>query len=109
MENTMKSIWDEVNATSDATFPGWRKVNILYWATSLAGEVGEFCNLAKKREEGGPRAEGVNPTRLIEELVDVYIYLQKTAESLGTGQEDFAQAVRAKLAVVRERNAPARS
>ncbi len=103
----MDSVWDDVNRMSDEVFPGWRDVSLLYWATSLAGEVGEFCNLAKKREEGGPRAVGATTDRLLEELADVYIYLQKTAESLGADRERFVSMVRAKLAHVRDRQRPA--
>ncbi len=106
MTNDMGAVWDEVNRMSDETFPGWRAVNLLYWATSLAGEVGEFCNLAKKREEGGPRAQGLTTGSLVEELADVYIYLQKTAESLGTSQPQFAAVIRGKLAQVRARQTP---
>lgn len=103
MSSEMDGIWDRVNAVSDKTFAGWREVSLLYWAISLAGEVGEFCNLVKKLEEGGPRAQGITKEGLVEELVDVYIYLQKTVESLGTSREGFAREVLAKLAEVESR------
>lgn len=103
MPETLDTLWDDVNRMSDSTFPGWRGVGLLYWATSLAGEVGEFCNLAKKVEEGGPRAQGVTKAALLEELADVYIYLQKTVESLGGDRERFAVAVREKAEKVRLR------
>lgn len=103
MEAGMDAVWDEVNQVSDSTFPGWRSVHLLYWSTAIAGEVGEFCNLAKKREEGGSRAAEVTKDALVEELVDVYIYLQKTVECLGTGRSEFSAMVRAKLAKIQAR------
>ncbi len=101
-----EAIWHEVNRMSDETYPGWREVSRLYWATALAGEVGEFCNLVKKLEEGGDRARGVTNADLLEELADVYIYLQKTVESLGADEASFASTIRGKLAEVRARSRP---
>ncbi len=96
-------VWDEVNRVSDELYPGWRDVARLYWATALAGEVGEFCNLVKKLEEGGARARGVTQDDLLEELAVVNIHLQKTVVSLGGTQRSFANAVLRKLDTIRSR------
>ncbi len=96
-------VWNAVNRWSDDVYPGWREVTRLYWATALAGEVGEFCNLVKKLEEGGARGRGITPDDLLEELADVYIYLQKTVVSLGGSQPAFREAVLRKLERVRGR------
>lgn len=103
MTGSMDLVWDEVNRASDQTFPGWRDAEPLYWAVSLAAEVGEFCNAAKKKVEGGPRATGISSATLLEELADVYIYLQKTSEVLGCTREKFAAVVQSKLSKIQGR------
>ena len=97
------AVWNAVNRWSDEVYPGWREVTRLYWATALAGEVGEFCNLVKKLEEGGTRGRGITQDDLLEELADVYIYLQKTVVSLGGSQSTFVEAILRKLERVRGR------
>ncbi len=57
------------------------------WGCALAGEVGELCNLIKKRRRG----QGI-PTRLLaQELADVIIYADLLAEQLAI---DLGDAVR---------------
>ena len=102
MTGTMNELWDRVNRVSDEVYPGWRNVELLYWAVALAGEVGEFCNATKKRNEGGHRAAGITTDLLAEELADVY--LQKTAVSLGVDKAALAAAVGAKLGKIKQRD-----
>lgn len=57
-----------------------------YWL-ALAGEVGEGCNLAKKRWRDGPRwtpAQAIeNLAAIREELCDVRIYVEALADLYG--------------------------
>lgn len=66
------------------------------WATALAGEVGEACNLIKKRRRG----EEIPTEAIAEELADVVMYLDLLAARLGI---DLEAAVRAKFNVVSDR------
>jgi NTP pyrophosphatase (non-canonical NTP hydrolase) len=66
------------------------------WATATAGELGELCNLLKKRRRG----EAV-PTQLIEsEAADVFTYLDLLCERM---EIDLGAAVRRKFNEVSER------
>ncbi len=96
-------VWNAVNRWSDEVYPGWREVTRLYWATALAGEVGEFCNLVKKLEEGGARGRGIRQDDLLEELADVDIYLLKTVVNLGGSQPALVDAGLRKLERIRSR------
>lgn len=49
------------------------------WAVALAGEVGEACNLIKKRRRGSAIAND----DIARELADVQIYLDLLANKLG--------------------------
>jgi NTP pyrophosphatase (non-canonical NTP hydrolase) len=84
--------WKEL--TKDIQMFG--KDNMLYFATALAGEVGEFCNLVKKEARDGD----VNWDRFGEELADVFIYLHLTAEQLGI---DLPEAILKKVKEVNEK------
>ncbi len=86
-------VWDDANRVSGEVYPGWRDVARLSWATALAREVGAFCNLATKLEDGGARARGLTQDDAMEELADVPIHLQKTVVSLRGTQRSFASAV----------------
>jgi NTP pyrophosphatase (non-canonical NTP hydrolase) len=66
------------------------------WATALAGEVGEACNLIKK----GRRGEPIERAALADELADAVIYLDLLAARLGL---DLARAVAHKFNVVSDR------
>jgi NTP pyrophosphatase (non-canonical NTP hydrolase) len=56
------------------------------WATALAGEVGELCNLLKKRRRG----EAVKIGDLADEIGDVLAYLDLLAAHLGINLEQAA-------------------
>lgn len=56
------------------------------WACAAAGEMGELCNLIKKRRRGEP----VHPTEVAKEIADVVIYLDLLAARMGI---DVGQAV----------------
>ncbi len=92
-----------MNRWADDVYPGRREVTRLYWATALAGEVGEFCDLVRRLEEGGARGRGISQDDLLEELADVDIYLQTTVVSLGGSRPAFVDAVLRKLERVRGR------
>ena len=49
------------------------------YACALAGEVGELCNLIKKRRRG----DDIPPAMLADEIADVLIYLDLLAARLG--------------------------
>lgn len=59
------------------------------WMVSLAGEVGEACNVVKKlnRLRDGLTIDGPSEdeflSSLVDELADVYIYLDLVFQSLG--------------------------
>lgn len=66
------------------------------WATALAGEVGEACNLIKKRRRG----ENVPTKAIADELADTATYLDLLAARLGI---DLGEAVRTKFNVISDR------
>jgi len=72
---TLDSLFVEVDEFQDAFFPNYKDAELVYYTNALAGEVGELCNLAKKRAGGGCS----NPTieireELLDELSDIMIY-----------------------------------
>tara|TARA_R100001143_G_scaffold35943_1_gene33528 strand:- start:3886 stop:4218 length:333 start_codon:yes stop_codon:yes gene_type:complete len=66
------------------------------WATAVAGEVGEACNLIKKRRRG----EDISDRKIARELADVVIYLDLLADRMGI---DLGDAVAEKFNVVSKR------
>lgn len=60
------------------------------WATALAGEVGEACNLIKKRRRG----EDIPLTEIAKEFGDVVAYLDLLSAALGI---DLGEAVASKF------------
>ena len=54
---------------------GWSETD---WGCALAGEVGELCNLLKKRRRG----EGIPLKAVLDELADVIIYADLLAWKL---------------------------
>ena len=68
---------------------------LLELTVALAGEVGEFANLAKKLVRGDLELDAARPD-LGSELADVFIYLVKLGEQLGL---DLEAEFRAKLVV----------
>ncbi len=72
------------------------------WATAVAGEVGEACNLIKKLRRG----EAVHAETIGKELADAVIYLDLLAARLGL---NLAQCVQQKFnEVSKRRGAPYR-
>ena len=72
------------------------------WACALAGEIGELCNLIKKRRRLNPGVGeaskfiefGVYGTAAIDEMADVVIYLDLLAARMGV---DLGAAIRKKF------------
>jgi NTP pyrophosphatase (non-canonical NTP hydrolase) len=60
---------------------GGRPFGMLYWATALAGEVGEACNIIKKieRERLGHPGKRATKADLAKEMADVATYLDLLA------------------------------
>lgn len=70
---------------------------LTYWTTALAGEVGELCNMVKKRQrverggvDGGSsyRASDIDREMLKEEIGGIAIYLDLLASLMGIGLEE---------------------
>jgi len=57
------------------------------WATALAGECGEACNLIKKRRRG----ETIPADAIADEIADVVIYADLLAARLGVNLEAAVQ------------------
>lgn len=55
---------------------GWSETD---WACAVAGEVGELCNLIKKRRRG----DDIQPSAIGDEVADVVIYLDLLCTKLG--------------------------
>lgn len=70
------------------------------WATALAGEVGELCNLLKKMRRG----DVVDPAEIAKELGDIVTYADLLAARLGI---DLGEATRAKFNEVSDRRGSA--
>ena len=66
------------------------------WACAFAGEVGEACNLIKKRRRG----EDIPTQDIAYEIADAIIYADLLAARLGISLED---AVREKFNIVSDR------
>src|SRR3990172_11518670 len=62
----------------------WRKGSRLYWATALAGEVGELCNLVKKEARDGTELTA----QIGEEIADIVITSFLTASVLDLQVEE---------------------
>lgn len=69
--------------------------NLNHHALSLAGEVGEFCNLLKKVERGDCTFEEAR-AELAEEGIDVFIYLANIFALLGVDPDKVYAIKRAK-------------
>lgn len=79
----------------------WRRGSRLYWATSLAGEVGELCNLVKKEARDGT---DLTP-QIGEEIADVVITSFLMGTVLGLSLEDIVVRKR-ELVKVRQVRGP---
>lgn len=94
---TLGEAWRDIIAFDDKRFKGWRDLVEVYWGNALAGEVGELCNLLKKRAHGGTKGDAPTKANVVEELADVFIYLVLTTERLGIAYPEFRDAVSAKM------------
>lgn len=66
------------------------------WATALAGEVGEACNLIAKKRRG----DDIRIEDIADELSDALTYLDLLAQRLGI---DLTEAMARKFNIVSER------
>lgn len=66
------------------------------WGCALSGEVGELCNLLKKRRRGEP----IDVNEVKKEIADVLIYLDLLSARIGI---DLSQAVVQKFNEVSDR------
>ncbi len=94
---SLSDLQQALEEESDEMFKDrWRKGSRLYWATSLAGEVGELCNLVKK--EARDRAD-LTP-QIGEEIADIIITSFLMGSVLGLSIEDVVtrkrEVIRAK-------------
>ena len=78
------------------SFPTCRGWTASDWALALTGELGEACNLLKKRNRG----ESIPQYEIEAELADTLIYLDLLADHLNI---DLAAAVREKFNEVSDR------
>ena len=81
---------------SEETFHSIDSWSLTDWACAAAGEMGEACNLIKKRRRG----EDINTEDIADEIADTLIYLDLLSSRLG---EELSVAVRRKFNVVSER------
>lgn len=70
--------------------------NVVHHALSLAGEVGELCNIIKKIDRGSLDIKDANVRyKLMMETTDVYVYLLNLAALFGLDLERSYEHVRA--------------
>ena len=83
--------WNEIIKFNDKYFPGWRlNREPIFFSNALAGEVGEVCGVVKRFYGGGTNNRTIpNPTELIEEAVDVFIYLVLFCECMTCDENEF--------------------
>lgn len=94
----LRAIQNQEAIDSSHYFPNMEQ-GVLYLATALAGEVGEFCNDAKKWARGSITKEELKE-RSTGELADILIYLVMCADHL---EIDLEQAWEAKKRYNNER------
>lgn len=77
---------------------------VTFWATALAGETGELCNIVKKKERGDSIPDGAYKEMVAKEAADIVIYLDLLCTHEGI---DLARAIREKFNEVSDRvNSP---
>ena len=96
MSLTFEELREKNVARCEQVFHTLENWSLTDWATALAGEVGEACNLIKKRRRG----ETVNTEDIVDELADTVIYADLLAARLGVS---LAEAVRRKFNEVSDR------
>jgi NTP pyrophosphatase (non-canonical NTP hydrolase) len=99
----MTEIWDAVLVFNEKYFPGWRGEEEIYLSNALAGEVGEVCNTVKHRVGGGANLSRPSDYELLEELADVFMYMELLIEVRGHDITTFAGVIGEKLKKNRER------
>lgn len=97
--------WDEIIKFNDQYFPGWRmNREPIFFSNALAGEVGEVCGIIKRFYGGGTNNRTMpRPTAIIEEAVDVFIYLVLFAECMTCDEEMFDKIFMEKMEVLKKR------
>lgn len=93
----MTTAWDEIIKFNETYFPGWRGINEIYYSNALAGEVGEVCNMVKHRVGGGTNKSKPSDHELMDELADVFIYLELLVEKRGLDVTSLADAIHSKV------------
>lgn len=71
----------------------------LFFATELAGEIGELCNVVKKHERARLGLPGSQSSAFAfqEELADSFIVLVLLAQSYGITKEDIQEIIAVKF------------
>ncbi len=101
----MSDRWNKVIEFNDIYFPGWRKnKEPIFFSNALAGEVGEVCGLVKRFYGGGTNNRTIPlPSEMLEEAVDVFIYLVLFCESLTCNELDFDRVFTRKIKKLEQR------
>jgi len=99
----MTAAWDEVIQFNERYFRGWRGVDEVFYSNALAGEVGEVCNMVKHRAGGGTSKSNPSAYTLMDELADVFIYLEILVERMGLDVTSLADAIHTKVQVNEKR------
>jgi NTP pyrophosphatase (non-canonical NTP hydrolase) len=89
--------WDEIIEFNDRFFRGWRDTPLVFLSNALAGETGELCNDTKHLDGGGTHRVQPSKSKMVEELVDVFVYLVLFAEVLGYDEQRFRLALQDKM------------
>ena len=97
--------WDEIIKFNDQYFPGWRlNKEPIFFSNALAGEVGEVCGIIKRFYGGGTNNRTMpRPTEIIEEAVDVFIYLVLFAEAMTCNEDMFDEIFMKKIGKLKKR------
>ena len=99
----MTAAWDEVIQFNTRYFKGWRGVDEVFYSNALAGEVGEVCNTVKHRAGGGTNKSNPSAYTLMDELADVFIYMEILVGRMGLDVTSLADAIHTKVLVNKKR------
>jgi len=91
------TLWQRIVEFNDRNFGDWRKVDAVWWALCLGGEVGEVQNAVKKLFGGGTNRTSTSTEDIGAECADVLSYLVTLCESLGISEKEFNDMVLRKL------------
>lgn len=101
---SLKKIWNEIVRFNNEYFPGWKyRKGPLFFSVALSGETGELCNLMKKLYGGGTNIVPVAGEDIVEECVDILVYIVLLLESMGFSYRDYEDMIYRKLAKLYER------